>query len=284
MPAVLTGPALLLMALLLVGPLAAVVGLSLTDYQLGAPSLAFVGLENYREMAADRTFWLSLANTVVHALVVVPVSAGLGLGLALLVQARPGGQVFYRTVFFVPVMATLIAVAIAWEFLLHPGFGLVNLTLRSLGFEGHAWLQESAFALPVIATISIWQLFGFNMVLYLAGLMSIPPALYEAAQLDGAASAAARFRLVTWPLLGPVTLFVLVIGAIRAFQVFDTVAVLTKGGPNKHTEVLLYTIYAEGFEFFRSGYAAAVTTVFLVIVLVLALVKARVLEKRVHYQ
>jgi multiple sugar transport system permease protein len=213
----------------------------------------------------------------------VPGSVALGLGAALLIESGTSLRAFYRAVFFIPVMSTLIAMAIAWEFMLHPGFGLVNLALKSFGIAGPNWLRTEGLALYVLAVIGIWQQFGFNMVLFLAGLVSIPRLLYEAAAMDGASSAWERFRLVTWPMLGPVTLFVVVISAIRAFQVFDTVAVLTKGGPNKSTEVLLYSMYAEGFEFFRSGYASAITVVFLLLVLAVTVIKARVMEKRVHY-
>lgn len=279
----LSAPALLLMALLLIGPVLAVLVLSLTDYQLGARSLAFVGLDNYAALAGDRVFWTSLTNTLWYVALVVPGSVGLGLGVALLIEAGGGPKALYRAVFFVPVMATLIAMAISWEFMLHPSFGLVNLCLKALGLPAQNWLQDPDLALNVLAVIGIWQLFGFNMVLFLAGIVSIPRQLYEAAAMDGAGSAWSRFWLITLPMLGPVMLFVLVISAIRSFQVFDTVQVLTKGGPAKATEVLLYTMYAEGFEFFRSGYASALTVVFLVFVLLLTLVKARLVERKVTY-
>ncbi|WP_150288437.1 carbohydrate ABC transporter permease [Rhabdaerophilum calidifontis] len=279
----LTLPALLLMLALLIGPVLAVIIMSLTDYQLGAAEFAFIGLRNYAELFADKVFWKSLGNTLAYAAIVVPGSVALGLGIALLIQAGPGLRAFYRAVFFVPVMATLIAMAISWEFMLHAQFGLINLTLKALGLTPRAWLAEPDLVLPTLAVIGIWQLFGFNMVLFLAGLVSIPRTLYDAAAMDGARSALARFRLVTWPMLGPVTMFVVIISAIRSFQVFDTVHVLTKGGPSKSSEVLLYSMYSEGFEFFRSGLAAAIAVVFLGFVLVLTLVKARVIEKKVHY-
>lgn len=282
-PWLLFAPALVLMALMLIGPTIAVTLLAFTDYQLGAADLNWIGFDNFREMAHERTFWRSLANTLLYAAVVVPGSVLLGLGVALLVEAGGSLRSFYRAVFFLPVMATLIAMAIAWEFMLHPSFGLINLALKSLGFAGANWLRTDTLALGVIAVIGIWQQFGFNMVLFIAGLVSIPRHLYEAADMDGASGPWERFRLVTWPMLGPVTLFVVLISTIRSFQVFDTVAVLTKGGPNKATEVLLYTMYAEGFEFFRSGYAAAITVVFLVMVLIVTLIKSRLMEKQVHY-
>jgi multiple sugar transport system permease protein len=147
----------------------------------------------------------------------------------------------------------------------------------------YAWLAEPELALATLAVIGVWQLFGFNMVLFLAGLVSIPKYLYEAAEMDGARSAWSRFRLVTWPMLGPVTMFVVLISAIRSFQVFDTVHVLTKGGPSKASEVLLYSMYTEGFEFFRSGLAAAIAVVFLAFVLVLTLIKSWLIERKVHF-
>jgi multiple sugar transport system permease protein len=277
-------PAVVLMIALLVGPILAVMALSLTDYQLGAKSLALIGFENYAQMFGDRVFWVSLANTLIYVAIVVPGSVLLGLGVALLIEAGEGGKAFYRAVFFLPVMATLIAMAIVWEFMLHPQFGLVNLLLKQIGIAPQNWLTDGDLALYVLAAIGIWQAVGFNMVLFLAGIVSIPRFLYDAAELDGVPSAWERFRLVTWPMLGPVTLFVVVITSIRSFQVFDTVHVLTKGGPNKATEVLLYTMYAEGFEFFRSGYAAAITVIFLAFVLLLTVVKIRFLDKKVHYQ
>ena len=282
-PWLLFAPALTLMALMLIGPTIAVTLLAFTDYQLGAAGLNWIGIDNFREMAHERTFWRSLGNTLVYAAVVVPGSVLLGLGAALLVESGTSLRSFYRAVFFLPVMATLIAMAISWEFMLHPSFGLVNLALKSLGYAGANWLRTDTLALGVIAVIGIWQQFGFNMVLVIAGLVSIPKHLYEAAAMDGVTGPWERFRLVTWPMLGPVTLFVVMISAIRSFQVFDTVAVLTKGGPNKATEVLLYTMYAEGFEFFRSGYAASITVIFLVLVLIVTLIKRKLMERQVHY-
>ena len=279
-----SAPALFLMLMLLIGPVLAVVAMSFTDYQLGAAGFAWIGFDNYAALAGDRVFWTSLVNTLVYVAIVVPSSVALGLGAALLIEAGASLRAFYRAVFFIPVMATLIAMAISWEFMLQPQFGLINLALKSVGLSGGNWLQDTRYVLPVLAGIGVWQLFGFNMVLFLAGLKSIPRSLYEAGEMDGVASAWGRFRLVTWPLLGPVSLFVTVISGIRSFQVFDTVHVLTKGGPTKHSEVLLYTMYAEGFEFFRSGHAAAIAVVFLFFVLALTLLKTWAIERQVHYR
>lgn len=277
-------PAAGLMMLFLIGPILVVLALSFTDWQLGLSSFKWIGLDNYREMMGDDTFWKSLKNTMIYVTVVVPGSVALGLGAAMLIEAGNHGKSFYRAVYFLPVMATLIAMSIVWQVILHPDFGLLNLMLKEVGVNGPNWLQDQDLVLYVICGIGIWQQLGFNLVLFLSGLMSIPPHLYEAAEIDGAGSTWDKFRLVTWPMLGPITLFVLVITSMKAFQVFDTVQILTEGGPNKSSEVLLYTMYKEGFEYFRTSYAAAITVVFLFFVLLLTLIKTRFIERKVHYK
>lgn len=275
----LTAPALVLMVVFLIGPLLAVVALSFTNYQLGAPSLSFVGIANYLEMTEDETVRISLANTLIYVGVVVPVSVGLGLGAALLIEADPSLRGFYRASYFLPVMATLIAMAIVWEFMLDARFGAVNMLLKAIGVGPFDFLHDRKLVLYTLAGIGVWQNVGFNMVLFMAGLTAVPRELYEAAAVDGAGRGFERFKLVTWPMLGPVTLFTVVITAIRAFQVFDTVKVLTEGGPNKASEVLLHTIYAEAFNFFRNGYAAALVVVFLLFIMALSAVRLFVLGR-----
>jgi len=276
-------PAMTLILIILIGPLAAVIALSFSDYQLGAPHISWIGLVNYRDMFADKVFWIALRNTLAYVAIVVPGAVILGLAIALLIQSGTGLRGLYRTIYFLPVMATLIAMAVVWEFMLHPQFGLVNGLLRAANLPAFNWLQDRNTALYALCAIGVWQAVGFNMVLFLAGLVSIPRQLYEAAEIDGASGAWARFRLVTWPMLRPVTSFVFVISGIRSLQVFDTVQFLTKGGPSKSTEVLIHMMYTEGFEFFRSGYAAALTVVFLVFVMALTLIKSRLAERGVHY-
>jgi multiple sugar transport system permease protein len=275
----LTAPALVLMAVFLIGPLLAVIALSFTNYQLGAPSLSFIGIDNYIEMTEDETVRVSLANTLIYVGVVVPVSVALGLGAALLIEADPSLRGFYRASYFLPVMATLIAMAIVWEFMLDARFGAVNMALRAIGLGPFDFLHDRKLVLFTLCGIGVWQSVGFNMVLFMAGLTAVPRELYEAAAVDGAGRGLERFKLVTWPMLGPVALFTVVITAIRAFQVFDTVQVLTDGGPNKASAVLLHTIYAEAFNFFRNGYAAALVVVFLVFIMALSAVRLFVLDR-----
>ena len=276
----LTMPAVLLMLVFLVGPLLCVIALSFTDYQLGAPSLSVIGLANYEEMNEDATVRISVLNTLIYVAVVVPASVALGLGAALLIEADRGLRGFYRSAYFLPVMATLIAMAIVWGFMLDPRIGAVNFGLKWLGLQPLDFLHDRKLVLFTLCGIGIWQSVGFNMVLFMAGLTAIPSELYEAAAVDGARQGPSRFALVTWPMLAPVTLFTVVITAIRAFQVFDTVQVLTGGGPNKASEVLLHTIYAEAFGFFRVGYASALAVVFLVFILALSVVRVFILEGR----
>jgi multiple sugar transport system permease protein len=279
----LAGPGIALMWLLLLGPAAVVFVLSLSDWTFGQPTIAFAGLENYRELASDEVFWTSLKNTLVYVAFTVPLSVALGLGVALLIEAGSSLKGFYRAVYFLPVTSTLIAMALVFQFAFHPTAGIVNQALGALGLPVRDWLKDPATALFALGVIGIWQAVGLNMVLFLAGLKAIPKDLYEAAAIDGADSAWERFRRVTWPMLGPALVFTVTVTAIRSFQVFDTVAVLTDGGPNKATSVLLYQMYQEGFSFLRSAYAAAITCVFLGFVLLITLLQVMLLERRAHY-
>lgn len=279
----LAGPAVLLLALLILLPTLAVVALSATNYELGYAGFAFVGLDNYRELLRDRTFLVSLKNTLVYAAVVTPAGVLLGLGAALLIEAEVRGKAFFRTVYFLPVVSLLVAMATVWQYLLHPTIGPVNALLRLVGIAGPNWLGGSDTVLLSLAFIGIWQSVGFNMVLFLAGLTAIPRELYAAAEVDRAASAWDRFWLVTWPMLGPTTLFVVTISIINAVKVFETVSTLTQGGPNRASEVLLWTIYQEGFVYLRVGYASAMTVIFLALLMVLMILQYRVLDRRVHY-
>jgi multiple sugar transport system permease protein len=276
-------PAAVSYLLLLLLPTMAVVLLAFTDYELGAPDIRWIGLENFEELAEDRGFLVSLRNTVVYVGIVAPASIVGALALALLIESATGGRALFRAVFFLPVVSLPVAMATAWQYLLHPTIGPVNAFLRDISITGPGWLTTSDTVLLSLAFIGIWEAIGFNLVLFLAGLTAIPRELRHAAEVDGVRSAWERFRLVTWPLLGPTTLFVVTITLIRSVRVFDSVAVLTQGGPNRASEVLLFTMYTEGFTFFRLGYSAAITLVFLVIVLALMLVQTRVLDRRVHY-
>ncbi|MCF3639283.1 sugar ABC transporter permease [Rhizobium sp. TRM95111] len=279
----LVSPAIALMAVFVLAPLAAVVFLGFTDFELGYSNYRFVGYENYAELMTDRTFRQSLRNTAVYAAIVAPASLFLGLAIALLIESESIGRAFFRTAYFLPVASLLVAMATVWQYLLHPSIGPVNALLGLAGLPTPNWLGSADSVLVSLAIIGIWQSAGFNMVLFLAGLTAIPRDLYAAAEVDGAKSPLDRFLLVTWPMLGPTTLFVATISVINAVKVFETVKTLTEGGPNKASEVLLFTIYQEGFVYLRVGYASAMTVVFLAVLVVMMFVQYRLLDREVHY-
>ncbi|TIL82055.1 MAG: sugar ABC transporter permease [Mesorhizobium sp.] len=280
---ILSVPATLLLVALVIGPAILVFFLSFTNASLGLAGIQFIGVANYTRMLTDPGFAQSLRNTALYVAVVVPTAIGWGLLVAVLI-ARSRFAVLYRTAYFLPVAASLVALATAWEAILHPSLGFANTLLQLLGASPVRFLSDPATAIYALAAIGVWQLVGFNMILFLAGLSTIPEELYEAATIDGADRGLKRFLLVTWPMLAPVTVFVTVMTIIRAFSVFETVAVLTQGGPMKSTSVVLYTFYEEGFRFFRVGYAYAISVSFFVFVTFLSLVQMRVSERRARWK
>ena len=294
------GPALFLMFAILLLPIAVAAGLSVTDYGLGNLSNEFVGLQNYERIFTRSTYEKMFGATFRYVGVVVPVSVALGLGAALLIHSLGRMGDLYKTIYFLPVMAALIAMAIVWEFALHPTIGYVNrglelscgTVLERLSFFAEGcdrpfplWLTDRDTAIWTVAFIGVWQGFGFNMVLYLAGLTGIPRELFHAAEMDGARSAWERFRLVTWPMLGPTNVFVVTISIIRSFQVCDMVEAFYPqgGGPSKSVYVMMFAIYEKGVQQNLMGIGAAITVVFLGFVMVLTLLQRRLIERRTHY-
>jgi multiple sugar transport system permease protein len=276
-------PALVLLILTNLAPLVVLAVLSLTDYELGAVAFNWVGLKHYAHAFSDPVIRRSLGNTLLYVAIVVPSSVFLAMLVAILIHRRVRTRSFYEVVYFLPVTTTLIAMATMWQFLLHPQLGPINSFLASLGFPRLSFLSEPRLVIPTLAAIGIWQLLGFNMVLFLAGLSSIPRDLYEAADVDGASHPVDRFLKVTWPLLGPTTMFVTITTFITAFKVFDTVAVMTRGGPMGASETLLYAVYLEGFQYFHLSYAATLTLIFLAFTLVFSVAQTFFLDRRVHY-
>ncbi|MGU3399842.1 carbohydrate ABC transporter permease [Brucellaceae bacterium D45D] len=274
-------PAGLLLLATYIIPMIVLAGFSVTDYQLGALSTRFIGLDNFTNAFSDPVFLRALRNTVIYALIVIPFGVFLALGVALLVYNRKKSRAFWEVAYFLPVTATLVAMATVWQFLLHPSIGPVNAAIKWFGFEPVSFLSNPSLLIPTMALMGVWQVLGFNMILFLAGLTAIPKDLHEAARLDGAKNPIDRFLTVTWPMLGPTTMFVVVTTSISAFKVFETVAVLTKG--RFGSETLLFNLYLEGFEYSNTGYAAALTLIFLAIVLVLSIGQTLHLDKKVHY-
>lgn len=274
-------PAAILMIALIVAPVISLISISMTDYELGAVETRWLGFSNYHRALADPVFRRAITNTLIYVGIVLPLGVFVSLLVAILVHGRTRSRSFYEVVYFLPVTATIIAMAAVWQFILHPRLGPVNGALKALGFGELAFLSDPSLVLPTLAAIGLWSIVGFNMVLFLAGLTAIPRNLYDAASVDGATHPVDRFLCVTWPQLAPTTLFVAVTTSITSFKVFDTVAALTRGRDG--TEVLLYAIYLEGFQYFKMGYAAALTVLFLLIILAFSLLQAFRFDRKVHY-
>lgn len=268
-------PALAAIGVFFCVPIAASLALSLTDFDLYAVadlgSLRFVGLRNYARIFTDPTFWTALGNTAYFVAVGAPLSVGASLGAALLLQSRLVRlKALFRTLYFLPVVTTLVAVAVVWRFLYHPRVGLLNRALGVFGVPPLDWLGDPALAMPAIIVMSVWKNFGFNMVIFVAGLQAIPERLYEAARLDGAGPWQ-QFRHVTLPMLLPTTTFVLLMTLIGSFQLFAEPYVMTQGGPGDATRSLVLLLYEQGFRWWSLGQAAALAFVLFAILLALTL-------------
>jgi len=248
----------------------------------GEPA-AFVGLDNYRVLMDDPTFWKVARNNLLYALGTVPTSMALALGMALLVNARLPGRGLVRMAYFTPTILPMIAAANIWMFFYAPQIGLFNKLLGALGFAGVNWLGDPGVALGSVIVMSVWKEAGFFMIFYLAALQAIPPELKEAADLEGT-SRRSFFWRVTFPLLMPTTLFVLINALINAVRVVDHLFILTKGGPNNATNLLLYYVYENAFSFFDRTMAATITVVILLVLAVVATLKFTILDRRTHYQ
>ena len=263
------GPALLVIALFFGVPVLAALALSLTDFDIYAlaniDNLRFVGLGNYIALLQNPLFWKALGNTFYFVLFGVPLSIAASLGAALLLHAKVArARPFFRTALFAPVVTTVVAVAVIWRYLFHTSYGMVNWGLSSLGIAPVDWLGDPAWAMPTIILFAVWKNFGYNMIIFLAGLQAIPEDLYEAARIDGA-SGWRQFRHVTLPMLGPVLLLVGILTMAGYFQMFAEPYVMTQGGPLQSTVSVLYLMYEEGFKWWNLGNASAVAFLLFVI-------------------
>ncbi|HEX7801331.1 MAG TPA: sugar ABC transporter permease [Pseudoxanthomonas sp.] len=265
-------PALTVIGLFFGLPVIAALALSLTDfdiYALADPgNLRFVGIGNYVGLLQNPLFWKSLGNTLYFVIVGVPLSVAMSLGAALLLHSKAGRfKPFFRTAYFAPVVTTVVAVAVIWRYLFHTKYGLVNWGLSALGIDAIDWLGDPHWAMPTIILFAVWKNFGYNMIIFLAGLQSIPEDLYEAARIDGA-NTWKQFRHVTLPMLGPVLLLVSILTMAGYFQLFAEPYVMTQGGPLESTKSVLYLMYEEGFKWWNLGNASAVA--FLLFLLMVA--------------
>lgn len=273
---VFAAPALGVIGVFFAVPVLAALALSLTDFDIYAlansDNLRFVGFDNYLNLLRNPLFWSALGNTLYFVAVGVPLSIAVSLGAALLLHSRLAWfKPLFRTAFFAPVVTTVVAVAVIWRYLLHTRYGLINWGLGRFGIDPVDWLGDPDWAMPAIILFAVWKNFGYNMIIFLAGLQAIPEDLYEAARIDGA-SPARQFRHITLPILGPVLLMVSILTLAGYFQLFAEPYVITQGGPLQSTVSVLYLMYEEGFKWWNLGNASAVA--FLLFVLMTATTSA----------
>ena len=249
----------------------------------GKRQAKFVGLENYATLLEDDIFWQVLLNNFWYALGTIPASIGLALLMAIWVNGKLAGRGFLRMSYFMPTMLPLIAVANIWMFFYTPGFGLIDQITGAFGFPSHNWLGDPDTVLGAIILVAIWKEAGFFMIFYLAALQTIPPSLGEAAALEGAGRWY-FFRRITFPLLMPTTLFVSVNATINSFRLVDHIFLMTEGGPDNSSSLLLFYIYQNAFRFWDTSYAAVLTVVLLVILIIVSIGQFIFVDRRVHYQ
>jgi multiple sugar transport system permease protein len=266
-------PSFLHLLVFSIGPILFSLWLSFHEWNLLEPTRPFVGLQNYAELAGDAAFWRAVRNTAVYVLF-VPIGMFVALGLALLVNQKFPGVHLLRTVFFLPYVTSFVAISLVWRWMFQPDIGLLNQVLASIGIPPQPWLSSPATALPSLMLMSVWMYAGYMMIIFLAGLQSIPVSLYESARIDGAGPWQRLLR-ITIPLLRPTMLFILVTMVIFMFQVFTAVYVMTEGGPLHSTDVVVYHIYRAAWEYLRMGYASAMAWVLFAIVFVITLVQFR---------
>lgn len=260
----LIAPGFLIYALFILLPILWKVVMSFTDYNLR--SFSFVGLSNYVQMFKDAVFRTSVKNTVCYSIITIPVTMVLALLLAMLLNQKIKGRGFFRTLFYMPNIFSMVAVSMAWLYLFDTHNGILNRLLGIAGLPAVGWVTSTSTALVSVAIMSVWNSTGYNMLLFLSGLQSIPEYLYEAASMDGATRLQKIFH-ITIPQLAPTTFFVFVMSCINSFQVFGQVLIVTNGGPLNSTTTIAHQIYRNGFEYYKMGYASAQAVVMLLIIL-----------------
>jgi len=277
-------PAMVVLIVFFFVPVIAGFALSVTDFDLYSigdiHNLRFVALRNYAAVVQNDVFWTAFFNTLYFSIVGGPLTVAASLAAALLVNAKVARwKAIFRTIYFAPVVTTLVAVAIVFRFLYHPRFGVFNRMLDAAGLPQVDWLGDPRFAMPAIVLFAVWKNFGYNMIIFIAGLQSIPEELYEAARIDGAGEWR-QFRHITLPMLGPTFLFVGVVTAIGYLQLFAEPYVMTRGGPVNKTLSAVMLMYQQGFKWWRMGYAAAIAFLLFLVIGAATMLQMRLQERR----
>lgn len=278
---VLLAPTLIGLLVGTLGPVLAAIGISFANWDVITPP-SFAGIANYQRLLRDPTFSKALINTLYYVGVMVPVSTVLSLALALLMNQKLRAITWYRTAYFLPVVSSTVAVALVWSWIYSKDFGLLNFVLRSLGMNPVAWLSSTKWAMPAVIIMGVWGTLGEGMIIFLAGLQSISQSYYEAAEVDGA-SGWQKLWKITVPLITPSLFFYFIITMINAFQTFEQIYIMTRGGPVNSTTTIVYYIYRNAFRNFKMGYASAQAIVLFAIIMVLTLIYWRLQEKWVVY-
>jgi multiple sugar transport system permease protein len=278
-------PEVIGMVILSVFPLLSSLFLSLTEWNLvgGLSAIHFIGLDNFVNLFKDDHFILALKNNVLFTAGTVPLTMLLGIILSALIHKKLYGKAYFKVAFFIPYICSTVAIAAVWQALYHPSKGPLNQMLMQLGISSPPhWLVDTSYSLIAIMIIYIWQILGYQMIIFLAGMTNIPEELYEAATIDGATEIQ-QFRRITVPLLGPTTFFLAITSTISSFKVFDMIKFLTNGGPNYSSTVIVYQIYEAGFERFKMGYASAMSWVLFLIIMLVTSITWITQSRKVHY-
>jgi len=275
-------PQIIGMFCFILGPMVASLVISFSRWNL-VDTPQWVGFENFRIQFHDPLFWKVVLNTAYYSLVSVPLGIVISLGLALVLNQKIKGVTWYRSVYFIPVVTPMVAVALVWSWLYNPDFGAINTVLNYVGIKGPKWLSDTTWAMPSVIIMSIWKGLGFNMVIFLAGLQDIPEQLYEAAGLDGA-DRWHKFKNITLPMLSPAIFFVMIMSVISSFQVFSQIYIMTEGGPANSTNVIVLHIYNLAFKYWKMGEGCVVGWVLFSIVLLFTLIQFGLGKRWVYYE
>jgi multiple sugar transport system permease protein len=275
-------PSFLGFAVFLLVPMVMSAGISLYDWELLRPPV-YIGLENFRDLARDPLFVKVVTNTAYYAFGLVPLNIVISLSLALWLNTKLRGITFFRLAFFLPVVTVTVAVSLIWKWMYEPRIGIINAALGMVGIAGPNWLADPFWAMPSLIILGLWKGFGYNMVLFLAGLQGIPVTLYEAAMIDGA-NAWQRFWKITLPLLSPTMFLAVILTVISSFQIFDQAFVMTAGGPSNATNTIVLYIFQNGFQFFKMGYASAIAWALFAVIFTFTLIQMWLQRHWVQYE
>lgn len=282
-PHLFVAPAVVILAIFWVYPILNMGYLSLFKWDLISPKMKFVGLQNFQALFADQQFWQTFANTVIYTLFVVGLGVTLGLFVAVYLKEHTKTNGFIQAVIFSPYVVSLASVALLWMWIMNKDYGLLNSILGFFGIGAVDWLGDSHVALASLILISVWKSVGYDALILVSAIQGIPAHLYEAARLDQAGSWT-TFRKITLPMISPTLFFLVVVDAIASLKVFETIQIMTAGGPQNATNTLVFSLYQYGFQFNKVGYAAAIGVVLLALIAIFAIVYFKLLSNRVHYR